>query len=289
MRRTIEEVVTLYDLEPTTRRDVYVEGECDRELISWYFSQQGEEGRSVFSISNIEVPVDELDRHGLQRGSNRDRVLAMALSVWESIDRYSCRLCFVVDSDLSEFVLSQKVPDRVLTTDFPAADGYLLNDEILDRFIEVHCKLDHEAAVQFRDSIFEVTKFLYAFRVVLATIPIFVKIVGVERLLTLNNGSLIVDQVSVVRRTLSSCGRLGELEFVDLALKETLERIERRAIHVLHFTHGHDALAVLGEAIHLRVKDSAYRQEERVRRSLLMGLRIEMLRGFRLFTQLEAA
>lgn len=289
MRRTIDELIALYDLEPTTRRDIYVEGTDDRDLFGWYLEQIKQTSRGVFCVNDVDVPAQRIEELGLNRGSNRDRVIALAVLIWQSIDRNHCKLSFVVDADLSKCFHKHCVPVGVLTTDFPATDCYLLNDELVDRFLYVHCRVPKDRAPQMRASLFDVCVFLYALRVVLASFPIFVRIVGVERLLRVNSGRLELDKGAVVRRTLSTCGRLADFELVEFAVEEVLKTIQSTGLSALHFSHGHDALQILGEAVHLQIADSGYRNESRVRRSLLMSLRPDMLNGFELFKRLEAA
>lgn len=272
MRRTIEEIITLYDLEPTTRKDIYVEGESDKELLSWYISELGQKGRAVYPISMVDVPSEVVGRLGLPAGSNRSRVIALALSVWMEISREDCTLLFVVDRDLADFVPEQQAPEGVVMTGPASMDGYLFGTASLARYLSFVCRIPDDDVESARISLFRVLRFLFALRIAYRRLDIPAKVVALDRTLSYGQGGLSVDRRELVRRSLSAANALARLDQV-LAEVECVEaEIQKQSAPETFFAHGHDAFCVMGECAHLVARDSAYREERRVRSALLMGL-----------------
>jgi hypothetical protein len=80
-RRTIEEIIVRYELEPSLR-DIYVEGLEDKSLIEWFLSQHGQTNCAIYDVDTIEIPAELLFAENLVDG-NRSRVIFLAL--------YTCR------------------------------------------------------------------------------------------------------------------------------------------------------------------------------------------------------
>jgi len=76
-RRTIPELVTLYELEPSVR-DIYVEGPTDRAFVMAVLRRVGRYDIQVKEVDVVDVPSTELTKLGLTIGS-RQRVIAVAL------------------------------------------------------------------------------------------------------------------------------------------------------------------------------------------------------------------
>src|SRR5262245_25675672 len=76
-RRTISELTTLYELEPTVR-DVYVEGPTDRAFVTAVLRRAGRDNVQVREVDLVNVMADEVRALGLTIGS-RQRVIALAL------------------------------------------------------------------------------------------------------------------------------------------------------------------------------------------------------------------
>ena len=271
MKRTIEEVVTLYELEPATRRDLYVEGETDRELIGWFFERSGVKGRAIYPIDLVDVPASLVASYGLNTGSNRSRVIALAHEVWKEVPRERCGLVFVVDRDLSHFIENEVPPEGVLVTDYAAMDAYLLQNESLNRFARFICKIDAEHVHDFIGSVFSIAHILFALRLSLVRTGLAIRIVGTERVLRATHIQLDVDKHELVRRTLSAGSRLDRLEEVLAALEVALNDLAGAADR-RYFVNGHDVMLILAEGANKFGRDSSYRQEVRVRRALLMAV-----------------
>jgi hypothetical protein len=66
-RRTIAELIARYEVEPTLR-DVYVEGDFDAALVSWFLRHHRCDGVVVYTIDTVNVPKDQVISAGLEDG-----------------------------------------------------------------------------------------------------------------------------------------------------------------------------------------------------------------------------
>ena len=53
-QRTLEEILTLYNLEPSLA-DIYVEGDTDKAIISWFLSRLSKSHVRVYTIDIIDI------------------------------------------------------------------------------------------------------------------------------------------------------------------------------------------------------------------------------------------
>lgn len=272
MKRTIDEVVTLYDLEPVTRKDIYVEGACDQDFVARLLIQNGSKDRAVYAIGLIDIPDLILDKHKLHRGSNRNRVIAMALEVWAAIGKDTCSLKFIVDQDLCRFVPAEVPPDGILMTDYAAMDFYLLRGTSLTKFAHFVCGIDDQNTGAFIQSVYGVVKSVFSLRVALARLNVSARIVGLERLVTFRDSNASIEMADLVQRTLSVANSLGKRDMVAIATRDAFADVTRVDPDGGSLGNGHDVMKVLGEAARQLGGDSAYREEGRIRSALLMAV-----------------
>mgnify|MGYP001373265796 CR=1 FL=1 len=75
-RRTINELLTRYDLEPELF-DIYVEGYFDRDIIDACLYGKTDINIAIYVIDSIDVGIDVLDKYGLTSG-NKQRLIALS-------------------------------------------------------------------------------------------------------------------------------------------------------------------------------------------------------------------
>jgi hypothetical protein len=95
-RRTLEELVTRYQLEPELR-DVYVEGKTDKILLEWFLEQRGVKNFAVYEIDTVEIPAQKLFEYGLN-DNNRSRAIALALEIQNQLPELPHFTC-IADKD----------------------------------------------------------------------------------------------------------------------------------------------------------------------------------------------
>jgi len=75
-RRTIDELVTRYMLEPSLR-DIYVEGDFDQDIAERCIRHTGQKDRIVYHIETVDISRELLEAEGLTNG-NKQRLIALA-------------------------------------------------------------------------------------------------------------------------------------------------------------------------------------------------------------------
>lgn len=100
-RRTINELVARYELEPELR-DLYVEGVFDKDVISACLASSNEIGIAVYEIDGVDVPAELVFSHGLTDG-NKQRVIVLARELQSTLS-CDCSVVCLVDRDLDHWL-----------------------------------------------------------------------------------------------------------------------------------------------------------------------------------------
>ena len=134
-RKTVDELLALYSLEPTLK-DIYVEGRSDKTLIEWFLSVNEIKGVSVYLIDFINIADQVLDRHGLDKGSNRSRVIALSAELSVSLP-CPCKVICIADRDYEDY-LSSEISNNILEfTDYNSIELYFFNISMLNKFFHL--------------------------------------------------------------------------------------------------------------------------------------------------------
>lgn len=98
LKKSIEELVALYELEPTIR-DVIVEGRDDVALVKWYLCQRTSKEFEVYDIDSIDVPTALVMHHRFHDG-NVGRIRTLAIELDRALVEHARRCVkLVVDAD----------------------------------------------------------------------------------------------------------------------------------------------------------------------------------------------
>lgn len=135
VRRTIKELATLYELEPTLK-DVFVEGATDRAFVHSLLRHAGFSQVQVYEIDNIDVPSDLLKRLKIGNG-NRDRVIGLAIELEQLCEvDLSRRVCCIADADEEAGKTPRIRATLLLYTDFTSMQMYSFSDVPLQRYFD---------------------------------------------------------------------------------------------------------------------------------------------------------
>ena len=132
-RRTIEEIITRYQLEPDLR-DLFVEGPRDRDIYRWYLRQCGYRDVSVFQIDTVEVTRTTLDFHGFGNG-NRARLVALAFELDTQFEAVLQFVRCIADSDFDFILGFHGDKPHLLYTDYTSVDLYTFEEQLLKRVL----------------------------------------------------------------------------------------------------------------------------------------------------------
>lgn len=128
----VTELVAQLQVEPSLAV-VVVEGDDDYRVMLSFLRSQGEEDKWVYPISLVDADTALCKRHGLEGGSARRAVVALAMELGGACSS-SARVACVVDSDLHTVLPDPYVSPFLLRTDFPAIESYAFDHAVLDRF-----------------------------------------------------------------------------------------------------------------------------------------------------------
>lgn len=170
-RRKLEELVTLYELEPELS-EVITEGRVDAAIIRWFLRRIGSDA-SVYCITDrIDVPAKEVRRRDLNVGS-KGRVIAAALKIQEDSTSAADRVSFVYDID-DDIVASRSMPSVacLLHTDYTSMEMYCFAHEPLDKLLKVTLRApDGIEAVAILEAISDVLVDVFFARLILGQLP----------------------------------------------------------------------------------------------------------------------
>ncbi|MER6672399.1 hypothetical protein [Streptomyces sp. NPDC000983] len=136
-RRTVDELVTLYELEPEVR-DVFVEGRSDRNFLKSHLFTEGDASLcNVYAVSDrVHIPDGDLLAAGLLTGE-RGRILWLAQQLSEKLPGHSSA-ALVADKDFASLDADVKAEIHGLVyTDYSSMEAYALNDGALSKLLRV--------------------------------------------------------------------------------------------------------------------------------------------------------
>jgi hypothetical protein len=134
-KRTIDELNTLYELEPDIR-DVYVEGTTDKHFVDWYLRRKGHNNVTVYPIDVIEIPQDILISNNLSVGSNRAKVVALSYELvrQQAVPR---RVMCIIDRDSDDETDCINGNPYLFVTDGNSLELYALTTTVIEKFLLV--------------------------------------------------------------------------------------------------------------------------------------------------------
>ena len=135
INKKLDELIVLYRLEPGLK-DIYVEGTNDENLIEWVLSAHNIKDIRVYSIDGVEVNDDILKRHGLNKGSNRSKVLALSAELAQSLPVTRKIVC-IADRDQEDYLPSNLGNCFLEFTDYNSIELYLLKSSMIRKFISL--------------------------------------------------------------------------------------------------------------------------------------------------------
>lgn len=293
-RRPVDELITMYELEPSLR-EVIVEGRVDASLIIWFFSAMGI-GVPVNALRDrVDIPRDTLEKFELDVGE-RGRVVAAATIINQS-PKARDALTFVVDADF-DHIFGPTVPaiDCLLMTDYTAIDLYCCTTGVIEKFIRVALRstddIDGSVIIQ---SIKSALIALFSIRWVLKNTDGSPSIISkIERRCRDDQGRLVIDTESVLRDSINSNSWTpGGVPNVQELMKEVESLTNALAEKEIRYVaHGHDFVALVALLIRKRYNNllkedrSAFKNRETVGAALRLCLQANDLQEEHLFEQL---
>lgn len=161
-KRTLEEIDTLYDLEPDVC-DVYVEGSTDKYFIDWYLRRKGYSHVTVYPINVIDISPDVVKRHCYSARSNRSKVIALSCELAMHQPKQRRVMC-VVDRDSDDGVERLATNSYLFTTDGNSLELYALTQAAIEKFLLVALAGFPITADSLMQKVMSILEIIYAIR-----------------------------------------------------------------------------------------------------------------------------
>ena len=284
-RGSIDALLAKYTYHHDTR-DLYVEGETDKNIYDWYLRESGRRDVTVFDIGSIDVPQEVVSSFGL-RGGNRDRVTALSLILDDEFPTGLPHVRCVVDSDFDFILPTRRDSRHLLHTDYTSVELYAYSREKISKLLTLSFGFNESEAQLVYESMSCALRELFLVRAANQRLDWRVQLVRFDRYLSLAGPSIVFDKDEFVTQRLIDASKSGEheiFESVYSALSSTQLSDDRERIR------GSDFVEVFGWYLNQR-RRSYWHGYRRCSRSalpiLLTSLDTEELSSEFLFSQLD--
>jgi len=238
--RSLEELVTLYELEPGLR-DIYVEGSSDQSVLEWYLDVEGLRRVVVKNIDHVEIPAAMVLGRGLE-DNQRGRVIALAHYLDEKFGgSFSATTC-VADGDFDHINSKTHGSKLVLLTDYTSMEMYFFNEESIKKLLKLALPKFPKTAKEVLTEITPVLETLFLVRMANSRLRWGLAGVNHEKCCRILDDRVDFDSDEYMNRSLRTKGRyIDKAEFVESMRmsKELLTSDPRLQIH------GHDFIGFL--------------------------------------------
>ncbi|MDZ8027532.1 MAG: hypothetical protein RMX97_22950 [Nostoc sp. DedQUE11] len=287
-RRTLDELVTRYELEPDLR-DIYVEGRTDKLLIEWFLDQKQYQNFAVYEIDTVEIPTEFLFKLGL-KDNIRSRVIALALYMYDKFSETSLYITCIADKDFDWLFGKEYECDFLLFSDYSCLEMYLFNEVILDKYLRLGLRLSQPKAREVLNQISRVLEDLFLIRATNEALELnmtWLKEFGGCCKLDNRDNQIYFDRKNFITKYFNSnSNRSQESKFIT-----KLEELRaKELIDIRYKIHGHDFTELLCWYIrpYLRKEIKSSYNSEILAGSLLSCIDAEKLSQERLFQRLVA-
>jgi hypothetical protein len=201
-RREISELLVRYELEPSIR-DVFVEGQFDRDVLSRAAGtlSKAQRNLAIYSIDSVNVPSAHLVEYGLTDG-NKQRLIALAkaLAARSPGQGYVC----VVDRDLDHWFDSIESIPGLRWTLYTSIELYFFSEERLREVLETAACASIPDWQAFFGSLRQALFELYALRLAERSLSLSLSWISFERCLERDGSRVSFDLAEFSRRLLNA-------------------------------------------------------------------------------------
>ena len=271
-RRTLDELIARYQLEPTLR-DVYVEGPSDADFLRWFLLRSELTHVVVYEIDTVYIEAADLEDARLDVGM-KGRLVFLALVLGRHLGEGDVQATAVADRDLDELLGRLQQFPHLLYTDFSCLEMYLLAEEPLEKFLNVVAGGAPHTAVELCSVFGPILIELALLRAAKMSLGWNLPALRLDRFCAVDGHEILFDRNALIERSLLHGSRAGQKE----RLENEIERLRDVAGDNCRLvSSGHDFVGLLSWYLHRVAKVSGMR-ENFVHRSLLLCAEFESIR-----------
>jgi hypothetical protein len=277
-RRTLKELLTLYDLEPSLV-DIYVEGEMDKGIIMWYLKRISKPDVGVYTIDVVDIPDLILDRHGLTSHSNRSRVLALSAELHSRFPSNLRVLC-VADRDFDDYLSKIVISPTLQFTDGNSMECYTLDEASFQKFSMVVLGETESTLLDALISVRNVLRRVFAIRLTNEILGWGMESVPFTRYVSIEGTTVSLEEDRFIRAYLQKNNRWQERKRFTQTLGSCSEKLSRDPRRT---TRGHDISELLLLVLRKLAPKSKFGNSRTLQGALLGTLESEDLQKTLLF------
>lgn len=161
IRRTLDELVVRYELEPELR-DIYVEGKTDKLFLEWFLNNRGIKDVSVYEIDTVNIPAERLFELEL-KDNNRSRVIALALYL-DKFSETTPHIICIADKDFDWLFDINYQCELLFFTDYSCLEMYLFNENVLNKLLFLSLRISQLKAENILKQLSKVLEDLFLIR-----------------------------------------------------------------------------------------------------------------------------
>ncbi|MGN6552724.1 MAG: hypothetical protein ACTHLW_03200 [Verrucomicrobiota bacterium] len=242
-RRTVEELVALYSLEPEVQ-DVFAEGCCDQSILRWFIDTACSAcaNVSVYPIDEIDVPAEVLEKYGLTTG-NRSEVIALCLELEAQMGADFTRATGIIDKDADDLLGLNCNCDLLLKSDFSCLEMYLFSETCLAKVLKLAFPKSRCSPSDVVSQLAPLLKELFLARAANQSLALNAKWIAIEGFISIEGGVVSFRLDDFHRHFLQNSGMWGrrkEFETAVATLRTKLPKDFRFG------ANGHDAVCAMG-------------------------------------------
>ena len=283
-RRTIPELVTLYELEPSIR-DIYVEGPTDRAFLTGLLERVGYREIEVWEIDEIEVSEGQLRTLNLGTGS-RQRIIALALMLEQSASvNLQPQVICIADADDEAGCAPHITGSLLVYTDVSSMPVYAYDGRYIQWYLDVVVLGFPIPGSHVVAALNPVLMHSASARRALKSLCIDCSLVDLTRDCTTDGHSISFDDRRFIERLVNKANAHGRREQLD---EEAARHRSSMKADPKLWVHAEDFSLLLHWLI-VRLRGSANHVAQHLLcRTLLLGIPVEDLRGWPLFQTIFA-
>jgi len=265
-RRTIDELITRYTLEPELR-DLYVEGAIAKSTFDWFFTKRDCRSITIFEIDSVQIPASLVYSYGLEPG-NREELIVLSLELERLLEKDAEYLLCVVDSDF-DLLLGYKYSSRyLLYSEYTCVDLCFCSEEAIGNLFTLGIRHLPCAVETLLANLAEVLQNVFLIRAANEKLNWKMQWIGFVTCCSIESNLVVFNRDEFIKRYLDNANRSKEFgKFISVCK-------EIRSVNVESFKHrirGHDFHELLGWYISRKSgkKGSKYRDPAIVRTAIV--------------------
>jgi len=240
-RRSIDELLVRYELEPTIR-DIYVEGYSDKVLIEWFLREKEIDDVAIYEVSTVDVPYAKIKSLSLE-DNNRGRVITLAFALYDgSVFDFRRIVACVADTDFDNILEKEYECPLLIFTEYTSIEVYLFDSDILAKFFELVIMTFPYDATTVLAELSDVLQDLFLIRLANQELGFGIEPLPLGKLCSVEGSKILLDLGQYIYRYLNNGGKLHQRKTFESTVARYKARLSENPRMQIH---GHDFVNLL--------------------------------------------